>query len=91
MDSRLGDDPEFPGGDQVAEAAMRGVEPLVEGGGVADAGPLAGGHHPAGVVEGRGHRLLAEDVLAGPGASLDDVGMPVVRRGDIDGLDAPVG
>ena len=66
------------------------MEPLVEGRRVDDPGRLAGGDHPPGVLGGGRHRLLAQHVLAGGGAGQDGLEVPVVGRGDVDGLDARV-
>ena len=67
--------------------AEPGVEPAVEAHLQDHARILGCGKGPVGVGEGEGHRLLAEDRLAGLGCGDDEVGMRIGGRGDHDRVD----
>jgi hypothetical protein len=66
---------------------MGRVEPLVEGGGVGDAGLLASGDHRLRVLDRERHRLLAQNVLPGVSRCLDERTMQVVRGRHVHGVD----
>ena len=56
-----------------------------------DARLPAGVDHPLRLGRGHRERLLAQDVLAGPGRRDRPLGVEVVRQRDVDGVDVRVG
>ena len=88
MDARGGDLSQTALLDEGAQAAVVGVEPLVESRGVPHPGGVAGGDHCLGVGEGGRHRFLAEDVLARSGRGFHQGTVQMVGRGDVHGFQA---
>ena len=80
-----------PDVDELADRQPRGVEAVHERLHEAHSCGIAGGDHALGLGRGHGQRLLAQDVLAGPGRRHRPLRVEVVRQRDVDGVDVGIG
>ncbi len=78
--------PSRPSPHQFAQAAVAGLEPLVESRRVPHPVFTAGGDHRLGIRQGSRHRFFAEDVLARARSRFHDGPVQVIGRGDVNGF-----
>ena len=83
--------PNSPGGDEVAERDHVGVVPPHVADRQRPIRPLRGLDHPVGVGDGRGHRLVDQNVLAVVEGMDRLLGVQRVRRADDDEVDVRLG